>query len=136
MTMTERAATLSPYKRDFREKKVAENPGRKRAGIVPSPKSAIVITPCSGFPVEAALMIMAQESMQGRKPAVSPMASLEGTPGDRNKRGSKRPKKESVKGAEKEGIIFRRIIPNRIITIPPPQVTLPRKPATHPGKAR
>ncbi len=134
--MTEKAAILSPYKRDLRERKVAENPGRKRAGIVPSPKSAIVIKPRSGSPVEAALMIMAQESMQGRNPAASPMASLEETPGDRNKRGSRRVRKESEKGAEKAGIIFRSIIPNRIIIIPPPKVTLPRKPATHPGKAR
>ena len=33
MTITERAATLSPYRRDLRERKVAENPGRKRAQV-------------------------------------------------------------------------------------------------------
>jgi hypothetical protein len=45
---------------------------------VPRPKKAMVKNPMMGFWVVAALMIIAQESMQGKNPVATPRANLEG----------------------------------------------------------
>ena len=77
MKITETAAIRSPKKRALRERREAEIPVKKRAGTVPRPKEVVIRKPTKGFPVEAALMIMAQESMQGRNPVANPRASFE-----------------------------------------------------------
>ena len=77
MRITETAAIRSPKKRALKERREAESPVKKKAGTVPRPKEVVIRKPTEGFPVEAALTIMAQESMQGRKPAARPRASFE-----------------------------------------------------------
>ena len=78
MAITERAATRSPKNLIFRVRREAEKPAKKRTGTVPKPKKAMVKNPVMGFWVVAALMIIAQESMQGRNPVAAPRANLEG----------------------------------------------------------
>ncbi len=78
MAMTERAAARSPKSLIFRVRREAERPVKKRAGIVPKPKKAMVKNPMIGFWVVADLMIIAQESMQGKNPMAAPRANLEG----------------------------------------------------------
>jgi hypothetical protein len=77
MRITETAAIRSPKKRALRERREAESPVKKRAGTVPRPKEVVTKNPVKGFPVEAALTIMAHESRQGRNPVARPRASFE-----------------------------------------------------------
>ncbi len=77
MAMTERAATRSPKNLIFKVRREAERPIKKRTGTVPRPKKAMVKNPMMGFWVVAALMIIAQESMQGKNPVATPRANLE-----------------------------------------------------------
>ena len=76
--MTETAAIRSPKNLTLSDNREAESPVKKRAGSVPNPKKAMVRNPAQRFSVVAALMIIAQESMQGRKPTAMPKASLAG----------------------------------------------------------
>ena len=82
MAMTEKAATRSPRNLIFRVRREAERPVKKRTGTVPRPKEAMVENPIMGFWVVAALIIIAQESMQGKNPVDTPRASLEGRDSD------------------------------------------------------
>ena len=79
MAMTEIAATRSPRSLTFKESREAESPIKKRAGIVPSPNVNIVRNPPPGLCVVAALIIMAQESRQGKKPVRNPKAIFDAT---------------------------------------------------------
>ena len=82
MAMTERAAARSPKNLIFRVRSEAERPVKKRTGVVPRPKKAMVKNPMMEFWVVAALRIIAQESMQGKNPVATPRANLEGRDGD------------------------------------------------------
>ena len=76
MAIIEIAATRSPRNLALKERSEVDNPGKKRTGIVPNPKANIVRNPPTGLWVVAALMIMAQESRQGKNPAANPKATL------------------------------------------------------------
>ena len=75
--MTDSAAMRSPASRARNEKRDAKDPVKRRAGAVPSPKEAMIIAPEITSAVMAALTIIAQENMQGRKPAANPSIHLE-----------------------------------------------------------
>ena len=132
MAMTEIAATRSPRNLAFKERRDADNPGKKRAGIVPNPKENIVRSPPMGLCVVAALMIIAQESMQGKNPAASPKATLLTIRRDRKREGSQRRNRDpglidwTVIG---RGKIFKCSKPNRMIKTPPMSVRPLRSPA-------
>jgi hypothetical protein len=79
ITMTEAAAARSPRNRTCRERREAESPVKKRAGTVPSPKETIVRNPPIKFWVVAALISIAQESRQGKKPVRNPKAIFDAT---------------------------------------------------------
>ena len=124
--MTEEAATRSPRNLvliDIREEK---SPVKNRAGAVPSPKKTKVRNPGSGCWVVAAFTTMAQESMQGKKPAANPRANLEVRCWDWSKGGKIFCQKDfgPEEGREKRetGRIFSRNRPRRTIRIPPPRV--------------
>jgi hypothetical protein len=131
MKMTEAAAILSPRKRARRESRDAGRPVKNKAGIVPAPKRAIVRKPVRGWEAVAALTIMAQESMQGRKPADMPRRTFAERLWERKRDGKIRPQKdpEPKEGRERrgKGRTFRRTIPRKIITIPAPRVKPPRR---------
>ena len=95
MAMTETAAARSPRNLTFKESREAESPVKKRAGIVPRPKANIVRNPPMRLGMVAALMIMAQESMQGKKPVRNPRAIFDAARRDRRREesraGNKRP---------------------------------------------
>ena len=76
--MTAAAAARSPKNLTRRESREAETPVKNRAGTVPRPKAKVVKKPWNGEEAVAAFTIMAQESMQGRKPTAIPKASLAG----------------------------------------------------------
>ena len=133
MAITEAAATRSPRNLIFRDNREAESPVRKRAGTVPSPKETMVRNPAKRLWVVAALMTMAQESMQGRKPTAKPKAILEAIRCDRKRGGNNLPKKDPGPndGREKKekGRTLSKMRPNRTIKIPPPRVKVLRRPA-------
>ena len=132
--MREMAATLSPKNLTFRDNREAENPVKKRAGTVPNPKKAMVRNPAKRFAVVAALMTIAQESIQGKKPVRNPKAIFDTKRWDRKRGGSERAKKdpgvaEIDAGERGRGRIFKSTRPSRIIKIPPMRVRPLRSPA-------
>jgi hypothetical protein len=131
MKMTETAAIRSPRKRIRSETRETERPAKNRAGTVPAPKRTIVRKPARGWEAVAALTIMAQESMQGRKPVAMPRRIFEERLRERNRGVKIFPQKdpEPKEGREKsgKGRIFRTTIPRRIIRIPAPRVKPPRR---------
>jgi len=128
MAMTEKAATRSPKNLIFRVRREAEKPVKKRTGTVPRPKKAMLKNPMMGFWVVAALMIIAQESMQGKNPVATPRANLEARDWDLNRVGNRRLKNDPppMDGTRK-GTTFKRTSPKRTIKIPPPRVTTLRR---------
>lgn len=138
MDITDRAATRSPKNLTLKDKREAGRPAARRAGIVPAPKEIRVKKPTKGLEVVAALTIIAQESMQGKKPTVRPRINLEAQRGDRNRSGIRRPKNEWAphKALEKmrAGMILKSTNPNPTIKIPPPRVRLPRRPENNSRK--
>jgi hypothetical protein len=133
ITMTETAATRSPKNLTLRDNREAERPVKKRVGTVPNPKKAMVRNPVKRFWVVAALMIIAQESMQGKKPVRNPRAIFDSRCWDRKRGGSQRAKKdpgvtERAVWEKGRGRIFKSTRPSRIIKIPPMKVRLPRSP--------
>ena len=131
--MTETAAARSPRNLTFKESREAESPVKKRAGIVPRPKANIVRNPPMRLGMVAALMIMAQESRHGKKPAKNPKAAFEAKRWDRKREGSERVINDlgfaDTPVVEKgRGRTLKRIKPIRIIKIPPVMVRLERRP--------
>jgi len=133
MTITETAAARSPRNLTFTESREAETPVKKSAGIVPRPKAIIVRNPPMRFSMVAALMIMAQESMQGKKPVKKPRAAF-----DAGRRDRKR--EESRRAIKDPGVADRPVVekgrgrtpkstkPSRIISMPPVMVRMKRRP--------
>ncbi len=133
ITITDRAATRSPRNRTFKESREAERPMEKRAGTVPSPNVNMVRNPPRGLWVVAALIIMAQESMQGKNPVRSPRAIFEAELRERKKGEILRAIKDPVvmerfAVEEGRGRTFRSTRLSRIIKIPPVRVRLERSP--------
>jgi len=133
ITITETAATRSPKNLTLRDNREAESPVKKRVGTVPNPKKAMVRNPMKRFWVVAALMIIAQERMQGKKPVRNPKAIFGARCWDRKRGGSQRAKKdpgvtERAVGKKGRGRIFKSTKPSRIIRIPPMRVRLLRIP--------
>jgi hypothetical protein len=134
ITITETAATRSPKNLTFRDNREAESPVKKRAGTVPNPKKAMVRNPAQRFSVVAALMIIAQESIHGKKPVRNPRAIFDTRRWDRKSEGSQRAKKdpgviEIDTGEKGRGRIFKSTRPSRIIKSPPKTVRLERSSA-------
>ena len=133
MAMTERAAARSPRSLAFRERREAESPIKKSAGIVPRPKANIVRNPPTRLGMVAALMIMAQESMQGKKPVRNPKATFDAARLDRRR-------EESERAIRDPGVADRPVVekgrgraptstkPSRIIRMPPVIVRMERRP--------
>ena len=76
IAMTAAAAARSPKNLIRREKREAERPVKNKAGTVPKPKVRVVRNPWRGVGAVAAFRIMAQESIQGRKPTAKPKPNL------------------------------------------------------------
>jgi len=133
MAMIETAATRSPRNLILKESSEADSPVKKRAGIVPNPNANIVRNPPTELCVVAALMIMAQESMQGKNPVPTPKATLLTTRWDRRR-------EESQRAIKDPGVADRPVVekgrgrtpkstkPSRTIRMPPVIVRLERRP--------
>jgi len=77
MRMMNEAAARSPISLTSKEIMEAESPVKKRIGTVPNPKEAMIRKPHRESSVVAAMMIMDQESIQGKKPVAMPKTILE-----------------------------------------------------------
>ena len=133
MTMTETAAARSPRNLTLKESREAESPVRKRAGTVPRPKANIVRKPPRRLCMVAAFMIMAQESMQGKKPVRNPNATLDAGEWDRSKEEAKRVIRDA--GAAGRPVVEKgrgrtpqSTKPSRTIRIPPLIARVERRP--------
>ena len=131
--MTETAAARSPRNLTFKESREAETPVKKRAGTVPRPKANIVRKPPTRLCMVAALMIMAQESMHGKKPVRNPKASFDAGRRDRRREEAQRAIKDPGPAdrpvVEKgRGRTPKSTKPSRTIRIPPLIVRLERRP--------
>ena len=131
--MIEAAATRSPRNLVLKESREADNPVKKRAGIVPIPNANIVRNPPTELCVVAAFIIMAQESMQGKKPVRNPKATFDAARLDRRR-------EESERAIRDPGVADRPVVekgrgrtpkstkPSRVIRMPPVIVRLERRP--------
>ena len=124
MTMTETAAARSPRNLTLKDSREAESPVKKRAGTVPRPKANIVRKPPTGLCMVAAWMIMAQESMQGKKPVMPPKATFDAGRCDRRREEARRAIKDPgaadrVVVEKGQGRTPKSTKPSRIIRMPP-----------------